>query len=105
MPEVTEGDTERGGRGARGRRPEPDHLGLALAPVTAEREIIVEPAGVGHELRDATRQASEDDERPRERPVRAGTRLAEEMVRRPEPGRPRAGARESVLAPHGHPQA
>src|SRR5713101_2069294 len=70
--EVAEPDAEARGRRARARRPETDHLGLALSPVTAVGERVIEPARVRHELGDAGRQGPELREGSSEGPVGAG---------------------------------
>src|SRR5206468_6543511 len=77
-----------------------DELGLALARVSAERERLVEHAGVRHDLRGARWKVAQPRQGRGEGPVGAGARFTEEVVGRPQAGRARTGPRASVLAPH-----
>src|SRR2546425_9353392 len=79
VAEVAEPDAEARGRRARARRPETDHLGLALSPVPAVGERVIEPAPGRHELGDAGRQGPELREGSSEGPVGGGARLPEEV--------------------------
>src|SRR3989454_3386026 len=93
VAEVAEPDAEARGRRARARRPETDHLGLALSPVTAVGERVIEPSRVRHELGDDGRQGPGLRDGSSEGPVGAGARLPQEVVGGPKARGDRAGTR------------
>src|SRR5438132_8645703 len=105
LAEVAESNAQARHRGASRRRPQADHLGLALPSVAAVGERVVAPARMRHELGHARRQRSKVREGASERPVRAGSGLAEEVVGSPQARRQGPGARGLVLAPDGHAEA
>ncbi len=81
---------------------EAGQLDVPLAPVAAVGEIVVEVAGMGHELGHAARQLAQVREHALGRPVRVRPRLAHEVIRRLERELARRRPHLRVLRPHRH---
>jgi hypothetical protein len=90
-------------QGERLRIGEPGHLGVPLPPIATVGEVVVEVAGMGHELGHPARQLAQVREHALGRPVRVRTRLPHEVIRRLERELPRSGPHLRVLRPHRHP--
>src|SRR4026209_1689531 len=81
IAEVREVDSLAGEHGARLGRGEAGHLGLPLLAVAAIGEVIVEVAGMGHELAPARGERAQVLEHALAGPVGIGARLAHEVIR------------------------
>src|SRR4029453_11426466 len=98
---MREMDALSGDQRARLGRGEAFHLGLALLAVAAVREIVVEIAGMGHELGDPRRERAQVLEHALTGPVGIRPRLAHEVIRGADAVLLRPGPDLRVLRAHG----